>query len=92
MKSLLRYTAWNWNMGRVSAGVLLGFGAAVECVLLFAAAASINQAAMEYNGIVEASGTLWVAWLVYLMLPIRESSFTPSSRNGREPQRSIPPT
>lgn len=70
MKSLLRYTAWNWNMGRVSAGVLLGFGAAVECVLLFAAAASINQAAMEYNGIMEASGTLWVAWLVYLMLPI----------------------
>lgn len=70
MKSLLRYTAWNWDMGRTSAGLLLGFGAAVECVLLFAAAASVHQAAMDYNGLVEASGVLWVAWLVYLVLPV----------------------
>lgn len=70
MKRLLRYTAWNWSMSRVPAGLLLAVGAAVECVLLCAAAAMPYLAGAVYNELVLSSGILWVVALEYLCIPV----------------------
>ncbi len=70
MKRLLRYTAWNWSMSRVPAGLLLAVGAAVECVLLCAAAAMPYLAGVVYNELVLSSGILWVVALEYLCIPV----------------------
>lgn len=70
MKRLLQYAAWNWSMGRGPVSFLLGLGAAVECILLFAAAASPNQSHLGYGDLVESAGVLWVVAAVYLALPL----------------------
>lgn len=70
MKRLFRYTAWNWSMGRGPVALLLVLGAAAECLMLFVAAASVNQSALAYGDLVEAAGVLWVIAAAYLLLPI----------------------
>lgn len=70
MKKLLRYTAWNWSMGGVPAAILMGLGAVIECVLLIAAAGMVRNAWFSYDELVEKSGLLWVAAIVYMLLPI----------------------
>ena len=70
MKKLLRYTAWNWSMGGVPAMMLLGLGAVSECVLLIVAAGMTRNAWFSYDELVAKSGLLWVAAIVYMLLPI----------------------
>lgn len=70
MKRLLQYTAWNWGMGRGPVALLLALGAAAECLMLFVAAASVNQSALAYGDLVESAGILWVIAAAYLLLPI----------------------
>lgn len=70
MKKFLQYTAWTWAMGRVSCGLLLVVGAAVECVLLVANAGMAYSAWCSYQEMVTASGLLWVVALMYLALPV----------------------
>lgn len=70
MKRLLQYTAWNWSMGCGLVALLLALGTAVECLLLFVAAASASQSALAYGDLVESAGILWVIAAAYLLLPI----------------------
>lgn len=70
MKKLLRYTAWNWSMGSVPAMILLGLGAVTEFVLLITAAGMVRNAWFSYDELVAKSGLLWVATIVYMLLPI----------------------
>lgn len=70
MKKLFRYTAWNWSMGGVPAMILLGVGAVTECLLLIAAAGMVRNAWFSYDELVAKSGILWVAAIVYMLLPI----------------------
>lgn len=69
MKRLLQYAAWNWSMGCGPVALLLLLGAAAECLLLFVAAASVNQSALLYGDLVDAAGVLWVIAAIYLLLP-----------------------
>lgn len=70
MKRLLRYTAWNWSMGIGPVALLMVLGAAAECLLLFVAAASVNQSVLAYGDLVDAAGILWVMAAAYLLVPI----------------------
>lgn len=70
MKKLLRYTSWNWSMGWIPATALLSLGAVIECVLLFAAAGMTHNAWSSYDELVSQSGILWVAAVVYMLLPL----------------------